>query len=57
MCITNQASHSFGKEADMSAVLKWVAALLLAGLAWLVTEYAVEYFRPYRKIRMNRGRF
>ncbi len=53
----DQVSHPFGKESDMSAVLKWVAALLFAGLAWLVTEYAVEYFRPYRIIRMNRGRF
>ena len=37
----------------MITVLKWTLAALLAGLAWLVTEYVLEYFRPYRKIRMN----
>ena len=34
----------------MFAVIKWIAAALIAGFAWLVTGYTVEYFRPYKKI-------
>jgi len=38
----------------MITFFKWVAAALFAGLAWFVTEYAVEYLRPYKKIRIGR---
>ena len=41
----------------MSLVIKWMAAVLLTGLAWLVTGYTVEYFRPYQKIRVNTRKF
>jgi hypothetical protein len=34
----------------MITVIKWIAAVLLSGLAWLVTGYTVEYFRPYKKV-------
>ncbi|HLE90395.1 MAG TPA: hypothetical protein VI753_04530 [Anaerolineales bacterium] len=37
----------------MSTVIRWIAAVLLAGLTWLVAGYTAEYFRPYKKIRMN----
>ena len=40
-------------ENHMSAAIKWTAAALLAGLTWLVAMYTAEYFRPYKKIRMN----
>jgi hypothetical protein len=35
----------------MIALLKWIGALLVAGLVWLVGMYTDEYFRPYKKIR------
>jgi len=38
-------------EYNMTTVLKWIAAVLLAGLTWLVAGYTDEYFRPYKKIR------
>jgi hypothetical protein len=37
--------------ADMSALLKWIAAGLVAGILWLVGMYTEEYFRPYKQIR------
>lgn len=37
--------------AKMIVVLKWIAALLVAGFVWLVGVYTDEYFRPYKKIR------
>ena len=40
-------------EYNMSMIIRWVAAALFAGLAWLVTGYTVEYFRPYKKIRVS----
>jgi hypothetical protein len=40
-------------EHNMSIAIKWIAAALLAGLAWLVVVYTDEYFRPYKKIRTN----
>jgi hypothetical protein len=43
-------------EYNMSTVIKWTAAALLAGLAWLVAGYTDEYFRPYKKIKMNTQR-
>jgi len=36
-------------EHNMITVIIWIAAALLGGLAWLVTGYTVEYFRPYKK--------
>ena len=35
----------------MSALLKWIAAGLVAGILWLVGMYTEEYFRPYKQIR------
>ena len=37
----------------MSTVIRWGVAALFAVLAWLVTEYTVEYFRPYKKISVR----
>jgi hypothetical protein len=37
----------------MNILIKWTAAILLAGLTWLVAGYTDEYFRPYKKIRIN----
>jgi hypothetical protein len=37
----------------MFIIVKWIAAALIAGFAWLVTGYTVEYFRPYKKISMR----
>lgn len=31
------------------AVLKWILTAVFATLAWLVTGYTVEYFRPYKR--------
>jgi len=41
-------------EYNMFTVIKWIAAALFGGLTWLVAGYTVEYFRPYKKIRMTR---
>lgn len=35
----------------MSALLKWIAAIIVAGFVWLVGVYTDEYFRPYKKVR------
>jgi len=40
-------------EYKMSILIRWLAAALLAGLAWLVAGYTTEYFRPYKKIGVN----
>ena len=32
----------------MFVIVKWIIAALLAGFAWLVTGYTIEYFRPYK---------
>ena len=37
----------------MFVVVKWIIAALLAGFAWLVTGYTIEYFRPYKKIDIH----
>ena len=37
----------------MSTLLKWIAAVLFAGLTWLVVQFTDEYFRPYKKIPMG----
>ncbi len=31
----------------MVTLLKWLVSILLAGFAWLVTGYTMEYLRPY----------
>jgi hypothetical protein len=33
----------------MMTFVKWMLAGLFSALAWLVTGYTFEYFRPYRK--------
>jgi len=41
----------------MITTAKWLITILFAGLAWLVGNYTVEYFRPYKKIEIRlRGR-
>jgi hypothetical protein len=42
--------HLREQENAMFVIIKWIIAALLAGFAWLVTGYTVEYFRPYKKI-------
>lgn len=37
----------------MFVIVKWIIAALLAGFAWLVTGYTIEYFRPYKKISIK----
>jgi hypothetical protein len=37
------------KECNNMAVLKWILTAVFATLAWLVTGYTVEYFRPYKR--------
>ena len=32
----------------MIATIKWIIALLGTAIAWLVTSYTIEYFRPYK---------
>ena len=34
----------------MSVILKWIAAVLIAGFVWLVGVYTDEYFRPYKQV-------
>ncbi len=29
--------------------LKWMFTAILAAIAWLITGYTVEYFKPYKK--------
>jgi len=41
--------HHGNKECTMLTFLKWIFTGLFAALAWLITGYAVEYFRPYKK--------
>ena len=33
----------------MITVIKFLAAAVFTGLAWLITGYTVEYFKPYKK--------
>ena len=37
----------------MFALIKWISAGLFAGFAWLVTGYAMEYFKPYQRVRVR----
>jgi hypothetical protein len=48
--------HLRQKENAMFVIAKWIIAALLAGFAWLVTGYTIEYFRPYKKINMRAGK-
>jgi len=34
----------------MFVIIKWISVGLLAGFAWLVTGYTMEYFRPYKRV-------
>jgi len=33
----------------MFTIVKWIVAAVVAGLAWLVGKYTVEYYKPYKK--------
>jgi len=33
----------------MLTLLKWIFTAFFAALAWLITGYTVEYFKPYKK--------
>jgi hypothetical protein len=46
-----QTEESLKPGGPMITVLKWIAAVLVAGFLWLVGMYTDEYFRPYKKIR------
>jgi hypothetical protein len=37
----------------MITALKWILAILLAGLTWVVVQVTIEYYRPYRRITMG----
>ena len=43
-------------EYHMITVLKFLVGAVLGSLAWLVTGYTIEYFRPYKpaKIRVKK---
>jgi len=45
------------KEHCMATLLKWMVSIIVAALAWLVTGYTLEYFRPYQRShdRSRRG--
>jgi hypothetical protein len=33
----------------MLTIFKWIFTAFFAALAWLITGYTVEYFKPYKK--------
>jgi hypothetical protein len=37
------------QERNMLTFLKWLFTAFFAAIAWLITGYTVEYFRPYKK--------
>ena len=37
------------QERNMTTLFKWMFTAFFATLAWLITGYAVEYFKPYKK--------
>ena len=45
--------HLREKETAMFVIVKWIAAALFAGFAWLVTGYTIEYFMPYKNISVR----
>jgi hypothetical protein len=40
-------------EYKMITVLKFLVGAVLGSLAWLVTGYTIEYFRPYKPVKMR----
>jgi hypothetical protein len=44
-------SHRFCgiQERNMLTLLKWILTIFFTALAWLITGYTMEYFKPYRK--------
>ena len=41
-------------ENRMMTILKFLVGAVLGSLAWLVTGYTVEYFRPYKPARARK---
>jgi len=39
----------YGKGVKPMTTLKWMFTAILAAIAWLITGYTVEYFKPYKK--------
>ena len=37
----------------MLSVIKWILIGLVSVFGWLVTSYTVEYFRPYKRVRIR----
>jgi hypothetical protein len=37
----------------MLIIIKWIFVGLLSVFGWLVTGYAVEYFRPYKRAKFR----
>ena len=37
----------------MLSVIKWISIGLVSVFGWLVTGYIVEYFRPYKTVRLR----
>jgi len=40
-------------EYKMATLLKWIVSALIAGFLWLIAGYTDEYFRPYKKVRID----
>ena len=40
----------------MFVIVKWIVIAILAGFAWLVTGYTIEYFRPYKGVNVKSGK-
>ena len=41
------------KEFVMITIVKWIVTVLFASFTWLFTVYAVEYFRPYKRVEVR----
>ena len=52
--IRHSKPHLREKETAMFVIIKWIVGALLAGFAWLVTGYTIEYFRPYKQINIRK---
>ena len=37
----------------MITIVKWIVTVLFASFTWLFTVYAVEYFRPYKRVEVR----
>jgi hypothetical protein len=33
----------------MITIIKWIVTVVFAGLTWLVGNYTIEYFKPYKR--------